>query len=95
MKLSYIEKEDINSWMVNKISVSPNLQQKTEETIYKLKQVLTKILQDSDLVKKEKIPNSKGDYKYKITRPLLKEDFITLMKERNDFEYAKAIGGLA
>ena len=46
-----------------------------------------KILQDSGLVVKEKD-------RFKITRPLLKENYIRQLDANGDIEYAKAIGGL-
>ena len=87
MKKEYIEKFDIDNWYDEKCLLSKILQERTESTSAKLKQVIMKILQDSGLVIKEK-------HRYKIIRPLLKEKFITMLEKNGDIEYAKAIGGL-
>lgn len=87
MRKEYIEKFDIDNWYDEKCLLSKILQERTESTSAKLKQVIMKILQDSGLVIKEK-------HRYKIIRPLLKEKFITMLEKNGDIEYAKAIGGL-
>ena len=83
----YIEKFDINNWYEEKCILSITLKERTESTAAKLKQVIMKILQDSGLVVKEKD-------RFKITRPLLKENYIRQLDANGDIEYAKAIGGL-
>ena len=87
MRKEYIEKFDINNWYEEKCILSITLKERTESTAAKLKQVIMKILQDSGLVVKEKD-------RFKITRPLLKENYIRQLDANGDIEYAKAIGGL-
>ena len=87
MRKEYIEKYDIDNWYEEKCILSRTLNEKTETTRAKLKQVIMKILQDSGLVVKEK-------NKFRIVRPLLKEKFIALLDKNGDIDYAKAIGGL-
>lgn len=87
MRKEYIEKFDIDNWYEEKCILSQTLQEKTEATSTKLKQVIMKILQDSGLVIKEKD-------KFKIIRPLLKEKYISMLDKNGDMEYAKSIGGL-
>ena len=87
MRKEYIEKFDINNWYEEKCILSRTLKERTESTAAKLKQVIMKILQDSGLVVKEKD-------RFKITRPLLKENYIRQLHANGAIEYAKAIGGL-
>ena len=87
MRKEYIEKYDIDNWYEEKCILSQTLNEKTETTRAKLKQVIMKILQDSGLVIKEKT-------NFRIIRPLLKEKFIALLDKNGDVDYAKAIGGL-
>ena len=87
MRKDYIEKFDIDNWYEEKCILSKNLRERTESTSAKLKQVIMKILQDSELVTKEKD-------RYRVIRPLLKEKFINMLDKNGDIEYAKAIGGL-
>ena len=87
MRKEYIEKYDIDNWYEEKCILSQTLNEKTETTRAKLKQVIMKILQDSGLVIKEKT-------NFRIVRPLLKEKFIALLDKNGDIDYARAIGGL-
>ena len=87
MRKEYIEKYDIDNWYEEKCILSQTLNEKTETTRAKLKQVIMKILQDSGLVIKEKT-------NFRIIRPLLKEKFIALLDKNGDIDYARAIGGL-
>ena len=87
MRKEYIEKFDIDNWYEEKKILSKTLNEKSDTTSAKLKQVIMKILQDSGLVIKEK-------NRFKIVRPLLKEKYISMLDKNGDFEYAKAIGGL-
>ena len=87
MRLTTIDKYDISTWYEEKKSTSNFLQQRSESTSEKLKQVIMKIMQDSGLVKKEKD-------KFTIIRPLLSEKYIALLNSCGDYDYAKAIGGL-
>ena len=87
MRKEYIEKFDIDNWYEEKKILSKTLNEKSDTTSAKLKQVIMKILQDSGLVIKEK-------NRFKIVRPLLKEKYINMLDKNGDFEYAKAIGGL-
>ena len=95
LRSDYIEKFDMDTWYESKKEISKNLKDKTENTEAKLKQVILKILQDSGLVRKEQTTlNDKKVNHYKIIRPVLSDIFINMLKERNDYDYAKAIGGL-
>lgn len=87
MKNEYIEKYDIDNWFEEKCILSQKLNERTESTKSKLKQVIMKIMQDSGLVKKEK-------NRFLIIRPLLKEKYISQLDSRGDYEYARAIGGI-
>ncbi len=87
MRKEYIEKFDIDNWFEEKCILSKNLNERTEATKNKLKQVIMKILQDSGLVKK-------GTDKFLVIRQLLKEKFIAQLDKRYSLDYAKAIGGL-
>ena len=83
----YIEKFDLDNGYEEKKILSKTVNEKSDTTSAKLKQVIMKILQDSGLVIKEK-------NRFKIVRPLLKEKYINMLDKNGDFEYAKAIGGL-
>ena len=87
MRKEYIEKFDIDNWFEEKCILSKNLNERTEATKNKLKQVIMKILQDSGLVKKE-------NDKFLVIRQLLKEKYISMLDRRGALDYAKAIGGL-
>ena len=78
---------DINGWLKEKCDNSPTLSKCTDNTKYKLRQVLIKILKDSGLVKQNKDC-------YQIIQPILSEEFINLLMKHNDEYYLKAIGGL-
>ena len=82
----YIEKFDINNWFEEKCMVS-NLKDRTDSTKSKLKQVILKILQDSGMVIKEK-------NRFKIIKPLLSPDFISILKHNDDLNYVEAFGGI-
>ncbi len=87
MRKEYIEKFDIDNWYEEKCILSETLKYRSDATAAKLKQVIMKILQDSELVIKEKD-------KFRIIRPLLKEKYINQLDAIGNIEYAKAIGGL-
>lgn len=87
MKSEYIEKFEIDNWYEEKCILSQSLKEKSETTTSKVKQVIMKILQDSGLVVKE-------NNRFKIVRPLLKEEYIHKLEQNGDMQYAKAIGGL-
>ncbi|MGI6330045.1 MAG: DUF1819 family protein [Bacilli bacterium] len=87
MKKEYIEKYDLDYWFESKIASSESLKTKSDSTIYKLKQVLMKIITDSGLVTREK-------NRFKIIQPLLSSTFMELLDSEGDIGYAKAIGGL-
>ena len=87
MRKETIEKFEIDNWYQEKCIFSQTLKERSETTAKKLKQVIMKIMQDSGLVQKE-------NNKYKIIRPLLKENYIHMLDKNKDLEYAKAIGGL-
>lgn len=87
LREKYISKFDVNNWYEEKLILSQYLRERSESTTSKLKQVILKIMQDSDLVQKEKD-------KFKIKRPLLSEKYISLLTSLGDYDYAKAIGGL-
>lgn len=85
--LEYIEKKDIDDWYQDKMMMSETLKNVTIATENKLKQVILRILQDANLVSKEK-------NKFKIIKPSLKSTFIDLLNSKGDISFAKAIGGL-
>lgn len=85
--LEYIEKNDMDDWYQEKMMMSDSLKNVTIATENKLKQVIMKILQDANLVIKEK-------NKFKIIKPSLKSTFIDLLDNKGDINFAKAIGGL-
>lgn len=87
LKKEYIERIEIENWFEEKCILSKTLKNKSQSTIYKLKQVLMLILVESGIVEKEK-------ERYKIIRPLLRDRFITLLDVVGDIDYANAIGGL-
>lgn len=87
LREEYITKFHINNWYEEKLILSQYLRERSESTTNKLKQVILKIMQDSDLVQKEKD-------KFKIKRPLLTEKYISLLTSVGDYSYAKAIGGI-
>lgn len=87
LKKEYIERIEIENWFEEKCILSETLKNKSQSTIYKLKQVLMLILVESGIVEKEK-------ERYKIIRPLLRDRFITLLDVVGDIDYANAIGGL-
>lgn len=87
MRQEYIEKFDVTNWFEEKKILSKTLQNVTDNTFNKLRNVLMRIMQDSGLVLKEK-------ERFKIIKPLLSDRFISLLDENGDIEYAKAIGGL-
>lgn len=86
-EVDYIEKRDIENWYQDKMMMSETLKRVTVATENKLKQVIMRILQDANLVNKEKDG-------FKIIRPSLKTIFIDLLDSKGDISYAKAIGGL-
>ena len=87
LKKEYIERIEIENWFEEKCILSETLRNKSQSTIYKLKQVLMLILVESGIVEKEK-------ERFKIIRPLLRDRFITLLDVVGDIDYANAIGGL-
>jgi hypothetical protein len=87
LKKDYIERIEIENWFEEKCILSETLKNKSQSTIYKLKQVLMLILVESGIVEKEK-------ERFKIIRPLLRDRFITLLDVVGDIDYANAIGGL-
>lgn len=87
MNDEHIEKYEIIKWFNSKYDVSEFLRSRSESTQYKLQQVMLQIMTASGLLKKN------GEL-FEINRPLLCNEFIELLKETNDYEYAKSIGGL-
>ena len=85
--LVYIEKKDMDDWYQEKMMMSEALKNVTIATENKLKQVIFKILQDANLVNKEK-------NRFKIIKPSLKSTFVDLLDSKGDINFAKAIGGL-
>ena len=83
----YIEKKDMDDWYQEKMMMSEALKNVTIATENKLKQVIFKILQDANLVNKEK-------NRFKIIKPSLKSTFVDLLDSKGDINFAKAIGGL-
>ena len=87
MNDEHIEKYEITKWFNSKYDVSEFLRSRSESTQYKLQQVMLQIMTASGLLKKN------GEL-FEINRPLLCNEFIDLLKETDDYEYAKSIGGL-
>lgn len=87
MNDEHIEKYEITKWFNSKYDVSEFLRSRSESTQYKLQQVMLQIMTSSGLLKKN------GEL-FEINRPLLCNEFIELLKETSDYEYAKSIGGL-
>lgn len=82
-----IEKYEITKWFNSKYDISEFLRSRSESTQYKLQQVMLQIMTSSGLLKKN------GEL-YEINRPLLSKEFVELLNDTNDYEYAKSIGGL-
>ena len=82
-----IQQYEVEKWFNNKCDISEFLNSRSESTKYKLKQVLMQIINASGLVKREK--NT-----FYINRPLLSDEFIKLLSDVGDYEFAKTIGGL-
>ena len=82
-----IQQYEVEKWFNNKCGISEFLNSRSESTKYKLKQVLMQIMNASGLVKREK--NT-----FYINRPLLSDEFIKLLSDAGDYEFAKTIGGL-
>ena len=82
-----IQQYEVEKWFNNKCDISEFLNSRSESTKYKLKQVLMQIMNASELVKREK--NT-----FYINRPLLSDEFIKLLSDAGDYEFAKTIGGL-
>lgn len=82
-----IQQYEVEKWFNNKCDISEFLNSRSESTKYKLKQVLMQIMNASGLVKREK--NT-----FYINRPLLSDEFIKLLSDAGDYEFAKTIGGL-
>lgn len=82
-----LEKYEIIKWFNTKYQVSEFLRNRSESTKYKLQQVLLQIMTSSGLLKKD------GD-DYLMNRPLLSNELINILKNSDDYEYAKSIGGL-
>ena len=83
----YIEKIEIDNWF-EKIYADSNLNEISNTTKYKLKQVTMKIMMDSGLVVKE-------EEKYRIIIPILNDKFKKLLSDVGDIEYYKLLGGVA
>lgn len=82
-----LEKYEVTKWFNTKYDSSEFLRSRSESTQYKLQQVMLQIMTSSGLLKK-------NDELYEINRPLLSKEFVDLLRETNDYEYAKSIGGL-
>lgn len=79
-----IQQYEVEKWFNNKCDISEFLNSRSESTKYKLKQVLMQIMNASELVKREK--NT-----FYINRPLLSDEFIKLLSDAGDYEFAKTI----
>lgn len=86
MMKDYIEIFEINNWF-DKLYSESNLEKVSESTKYKLKQVMTKIMVDAGLISKE-------DKRYRIIIPILNDKFKKLLKDADDLEYYKILGGI-
>lgn len=82
-----IQQYEVEKWFNNKCDVSEFLNSRSDSTKYKLKQVLMQIMNASGLVKREKNI-------FYINRPLLSDEFINLLSDVGDYEFAQTIGGL-
>lgn len=87
MNDSTIQQYEVEKWFDNKCNISEFLNSKSDSTKYKLKQVLMQIMNASGLVKREKNI-------FYINRPLLSDEFIKILSDVGDYEFAKTIGGL-
>ena len=87
MNDSTIQQYEVEKWFNNKCNISEFLNSRSDSTKYKLKQVLMQIMNASGLVKREKNI-------FYINRPLLSDEFIKLLSDVGDFEFAQTIGGL-
>ena len=87
MNDSTIQQYEVEKWFNNKCIISEFLDSRSDSTKYKLKQVLMQIMNASGLVKREKIT-------FYINRPLLSKEFIKLLSDSEDYEFAETIGGL-
>lgn len=82
-----LEKYEIIKWFNAKYQASEFLRNRSESTKYKLQQVLLQIMTASGLLKKD-------GSDYLMNRPLLSSELINILKNSDDYEYAKSIGGL-
>lgn len=82
-----LEKYEIIKWFNTKYQASEFLRNRSESTKYKLQQVLLQIMTASGLLKKD-------GSDYLMNRPLLSSELINILKNSDDYEYAKSIGGL-
>ena len=82
-----LEKYEIVKWFNAKYQASEFLRNRSESTKYKLQQVLLQIMTASGLLKKD-------GSDYLMNRPLLSSELINILKNSDDYEYAKSIGGL-
>ena len=87
MNDSTIQQYEVEKWFNNKCNISDFLNSRSDSTKYKLKQVLMQIMNASGLVKREKNI-------FYINRPLLSDEFIKILSDVGDYEFAKTIGGL-
>lgn len=87
MNDSTIQQYEVEKWFDNKCNISEFLNSRSDSTKYKLKQVLMQIMNASGLVKREKNI-------FYINRPLLSDEFIKILSDVGDYEFAKTIGGL-
>ena len=87
MNDSTIQQYEVEKWFNNKCNISEFLNSRSDSTKYKLKQVLMQIMNASGLVKREKNI-------FYINRPLLSDEFIKILSDVGDYEFAKTIGGL-
>ena len=81
----YIEQIEVDDWFQSKLLSDRSLNEKTDSTKSKLKQVLMKILNDSGIVTKEK-------NRFIINKIIIKNNFKELFKN-NDEKYIKVFGG--
>ena len=87
MNDSTIQQYEVEKWFNNKCNISDFFISWSDSTKYKLKQVLMQIMNASGLVKREKNI-------FYINRPLLSDEFIKILSDVGDYEFAKTIGGL-
>lgn len=82
----YIEQIEVDDWFQSKLLCDRSLNEKTDSTKLKLKQVLMKIINDSGVVTREKD-------RFKINKIIIKNHFKDFFKDSDEEKYIKVFGG--